>query len=371
MTPMASATRIGLFFVCLVLASFAYAQSDDYQEAAKLFHAGQYPQALQRVESYLKSKPNDARARFLQGLIFTEQNRSADAIRVFSGLTADYPELPEPYNNLAVLYAQQGQYDKARTELELAIRTHPSYATAHENLGDIYAKMASQAYDRALQLDKSNASAQTKLQLIKDLFTTGKTPPPQAATKPVPTKPVVAAATPAPAPVPAPPAATPSATPAAPPVAAAPAAKSPPASPPPAAVPAPPPSTPTAAVPAKPAPVATDKSTEVIAAVNSWAKAWSDNDVKNYLAHYAPGFKTPGGEARSSWEATRKARIAKPRRITVQIAAPKVKFADASHATITFRQHYRADNTKMDSTKTLVMTKSGEHWLIEQERVGG
>jgi hypothetical protein len=52
----------------------------------------------------------------------------------------------------------------------MAIRTHPSYATAHENLGDIYAKLASQAYDRALQLDKSNAPLQTKLNLIKNIF---------------------------------------------------------------------------------------------------------------------------------------------------------------------------------------------------------
>jgi tetratricopeptide (TPR) repeat protein len=47
---------------------------------------------------------------------------------VFSKLTEDYPELPEPYNNLAVLYAQQKQYDKARTALEMAIRIHPGYA---------------------------------------------------------------------------------------------------------------------------------------------------------------------------------------------------------------------------------------------------
>ena len=107
---------------------------------------------------------------FLKGLILTEQNKPNDAIKVFTDLSQDYPELPEPYNNLAVLYASQGQYDKARNSLEMAIRTHPSYATAHENLGDIYAKMASQAYDKALQLDRSNAAAQTKLNMIKDLF---------------------------------------------------------------------------------------------------------------------------------------------------------------------------------------------------------
>jgi tetratricopeptide (TPR) repeat protein len=65
-------------------------------------------------------------------LILTEQGNSKEAIEIFTKLTQDYPELPEPYNNLAVIYASQGQYDKARAALEQSIRTHPSYATAYE-----------------------------------------------------------------------------------------------------------------------------------------------------------------------------------------------------------------------------------------------
>ena len=170
MLPRSPMIRIATLLAGLLMACTVAAQTDDYQEAQKLFRGGQQSQALERVDSFLKGNPKDARARFLKGLILTEQNKTADAIRIFTGLTEDYPELPEPYNNLAVLYAQQGQYDKARSALELSIRTHPSYATAHENLGDIYAKLASQAYDKALQLDKANTAAQTKLGLIKELF---------------------------------------------------------------------------------------------------------------------------------------------------------------------------------------------------------
>ena len=149
------------------------AQADPLQEANQLFRQGQLDRAMERVNNFLSSHPKDARGRFLKGLILTEQNKPDDAIKVFAELSQDYPELPEPYNNLAVLYASQGVYDKARNALESAIRTHPSYATAHENLGDIYAKMASQAYDKALQLDRSNQAAQTKLNLIKELFSQG------------------------------------------------------------------------------------------------------------------------------------------------------------------------------------------------------
>src|SRR5258708_16038244 len=144
--------------------------ASSYEDASKLFKQGNYAEALEKVESMTTANPRDARERFLKGLSLTEQNKPAEAVKVFTSLTEDYPELPEPYNNLAVLYASQGQYDKARNSLEMAIRTHPSYATAHENLGDIYAKMASQAYDKALQLDRANQAAATKLNMIKDLF---------------------------------------------------------------------------------------------------------------------------------------------------------------------------------------------------------
>src|SRR5512147_424252 len=153
----------------LLCAGAASAQSDDVQEASKLLKAGQHQQALERVNKVLASKPRDPQARFLKGLIYTEQGNTREAIDVFTKLTQDYPELPEPYNNLAVIYASQGQYEKARTALEQSIRTHPSYATAYENLGDVYAKLASQAYDKALQIDSANSGAKNKLSLVREL----------------------------------------------------------------------------------------------------------------------------------------------------------------------------------------------------------
>ena len=145
--------------ICCALAIALPALADDLQDAAKHLKAGQHKQALERVNKALAAKPRDPQARFLKGLILTEQGNSKEAIEIFTKLTQDYPELPEPYNNLAVIYASQGQYDRARAALEQSIRTHPSYATAYENLGDVYAKLASQAFDKALQIDSSNAAA--------------------------------------------------------------------------------------------------------------------------------------------------------------------------------------------------------------------
>lgn len=166
--------RIAAFLASLSCALFFTfgqpARADELQDIGKLYKQGQNDKALERLESYLASRPKDAQGRFLKGLLLAEQGKNAEAIQIFTWLIEEYPELPEPYNNLAVLYASQGQLDKARQALEMAISTHPGYATAHENLGDIYARMASQAYDKALQLDKGNVTAQTKLTLLKELF---------------------------------------------------------------------------------------------------------------------------------------------------------------------------------------------------------
>jgi predicted negative regulator of RcsB-dependent stress response len=360
MTFKSAAARLAAIAVCLGLAAPVYAQGDDLQEAQQLLKQGQTDRAMERVEQYLKSRPKDARGRFLRGILLTEQNKPVEAIRVFTELTQEYPELPEPYNNLAVLYASQGQYDKARAALEMAIRTHPSYATAHENLGDIYAKMASQAYDKALQLDRNNQAAQTKLNLIRDLFTGAPRLPKVAVAKAETAKPAPAAKPAAPPP-PAPavkPAAAP-ATPAAPPVAAKPAA-----------VAAKEPAGTTAKAPAKAA-AAGNSSEAVLKTVEAWAAAWSANDVNGYLARYAPSFKTPDGESRAAWENERKARIAKPRKIEVRIEGARVSFADANRATVTFRQHYRSNTFKASANKTLQMIRSGDQWLIQEENIGG
>src|SRR6266571_4637964 len=164
------AARLSALLFALALAASSAARADELQDINALLKQGQHAQALDRVNQYLAKKPRDAQGRFLKGLILAEQNKVPEAIDVFSKLSQDYPQLPEPYNNLAVLYAAQGQYEKARQQLEMSIRTHPSYATAYENLGDVYTRLASQAYDKALQLDSSNSAAKNKLSLIRDLM---------------------------------------------------------------------------------------------------------------------------------------------------------------------------------------------------------
>jgi tetratricopeptide (TPR) repeat protein len=330
------------------------APADDLREAQKLYGQGKVQPALEKIDGFLKAQPRDPQGRFLKGLLLTEQKRVPEAIQIFTGLTEDFPELPEPYNNLAVLYASQGNYDKAKSALELAIHTHPSYATAHENLGDIYAQLASRAYDRALQLDKNNNTAQVKLSMVKDLFSPQKVAsvaPRTDAAKPEPKVEVPKKTEP----VKAEPKVEPKVE-----------AKAEPKKAPPAVVAAVKPSASTTV----PAGAVADGKSQVTEAIEGWAKAWSSKDVKGYLGYYAPDFEVPGGESRAAWEKQRAERITKPKSIEVEAKVLNAQVS-GNEATVTIRQAYKSDSLKSNSTKTLKLEKSGDRWLIKQERVGG
>ncbi|MES2634629.1 MAG: tetratricopeptide repeat protein [Pseudomonadota bacterium] len=317
--------------LCLPFAALA----DDYAEVSKLMRAGKPAEAIAKADQYLAAKPKDPQMRFIKGVAQAESGRTADALTTFTRITEEFPELPEPYNNLAVLYAGQGQFDKARATLEAAIRTNPSYSTAHENLGDVYAKLASQAYSKALQLDSTNTGLQPKLALIRELFTPGKGRP--------------LAAAPAPTPVSAPAPAV---------VARAPAAA-------PAAAPSPAP----AAAPASPPAASSAGSQDVEAAVQAWAAAWSSKDMNGYLGAYGKEFDPPGKLSRKAWEEERRSRIVGKSRIAVKLQDVTVSVKGTT-AVAKFKQTYSADSLNVSSRKTLELVKAGDRWVIVRESTG-
>lgn len=295
--------------VSATLASpLAMAQADDYAGVNRLLRAGQLNEALAKADLYLAAKPGDPQMRFLKGVIQTESGKPADAIATFSKLTDDFPELPEPYNNLAVLYAGQSQFDKARAALEMAIRTNPSYATAHENLGDVYAKLASQAYSKALQLDASNAAVASKLNTINNLFTAD-----AKGARSAPTSNLAAPAKLLPAPA-----------------------------------------------------VSSSAQGEVEATVTAWAKAWSSKNMTSYLSAYTPSFMPPGGQSRSAWEADRNTLIAPRARISVDVSDLTIT-VNGNRATARFLQTYTSDTLNSTSRKSLELVRSGNRWLIARE----
>lgn len=311
-------SRISALLGMVLALSTVTVLADDIEDANKLVSAGKYAEALQKANDFLVKNPRDAQMRFLKGIILTEQNKSSEAIGVFSRLIEDYPSLPEPYNNLAALFAASGQYDRAQTALEKAIRLNPSYATAHENLGDLYVKLSMEQYSKALQIDARNAGVKSKLTVARNMMNGPAAP----------TVPDVAAK-----------------------------------SAPPAKVIAPNTDSPTKAI----APNA--DAADVLNVINAWAAAWSERNVEKYLSFYSDGFVPQQLQSRQAWAEERRARIAGKSRITVNIAAPQVVM-DGNVATAKFRQVYVSDRLTDKTMKTMTLEKRDGQWRIMKEQAG-
>lgn len=306
--------RLAVVAAAAVFAAPAFSATPVEQAQAQLT-SGDLQGALTTLNKYLAGAPQDAEARFTRGLVLVKLNKTDEAIKAFADLTRDYPQLPEPYNNLAVLYAQQGDYEKARDALEAALATHPAYATAHENLGDIYAALAGAAYNRAATLDQGNQAVRYKQNLINQLDTG-----------------IGAAANSGSANV----------------AAAAPKAA--------AAVSA-----------ADPAVSSNADTTGVNIALQGWAKAWSARDVNAYFAQYATDFQPEGGLARAAWEQQRRDRIAKPSRIAVRALNPEIVKVGDDRVRVNFVQEYQSDNFSDQVNKVLEFKATPMGWKIVRE----
>lgn len=312
----------GAVFAPLSLAAVAQ------EDAQELLNAGKAAEALSRIDGYLAKHPEDAQARFTKGLALVKLGRNKDAIRVFADLTRDYPQLPEPYNNLAVLYAGEGDYEKARDALKAAVLRHPGYAAAHENLGDIYTALAAAAYNKVLALNPNNQDARRKLGTLRQIDSGIAATAPAPSTAPAAAAPIVAVpATPAVA------APKPSATPTEPPRSA----------------------------------EANARHSGALAAVQSWAQAWESKDFDSYFGAYAPEYAPEGGVSRETWEAQRRDRISRPKKIGVEVIDPKLDDIEDGGVRISFRQRYTSDSFSDSVSKVIELAPIGGGWKIVRE----
>ncbi len=308
----------------LGLCGLAWADATPTQ-VQQLLQRGQHTQALQLIDQGLQRTPNRPDLTFYRGVALTELHRDDEALAVFRELNRAYPDSPEPLNNLGVLLARQNQWTPALEALQAALKIDPQYQAAHENLGDVYARLAALAYQNALKSPDGPAGhAQTKLRLVAQI-----------------------APLPAPAPLDLP--AT---------------EKTPVSATPMRQANATPMDTAGAQVPGTVAP--SPDVAQVHAALQRWADAWSRRDMAAYAASYTDGYAT-AGLTHAQWLAQRRARIEGKTSIQVELDAVKVQ-VNGDRATVQFVQRYTANDHRSVDRKTVTMHRQGDAWRIAQER---
>ena len=298
-----------LIAVLLFVFTFSHYSFADISKLNKLIEEKKYTEAKKIVNELLNFDNKNPQLLFIDGVLLSELGEIDNAINVFISLTKSHPALPEPYNNLAVLYAQNGNFDLARTALEKSIKTHPSYATAHINLGDLYTRMASESYNQALQIDKSNKNAKTKLSLIKKLFNF----------QPINKKIILAQD-----------------------------AKQ------------------------KNHSLDEVKKKEeninerIFVMIDNWKKAWMSQNFDQYMGHYSENFKNNKGMDLEKWKQFRKPRIINKPSINIKLENIEIS-KNKNLYSVSFTQHYKSGNIDSTTKKTLVIELIDDHLKIINE----
>ena len=168
--------RTGLF--CLLVSTCLGVQAQTsstlqlkgtpHDEVQKAMGQRKWDQALEQIDTYLQERPRDPQMRFWRARLLEQLQREDEAFVVYEELAQDYPELAEVQNNLGVMYAARGNLGQAKLAFENALRNNPSYATAHENMGDILLHLARQSFAKSAELDPASAKSSQQKMLALD-----------------------------------------------------------------------------------------------------------------------------------------------------------------------------------------------------------
>ena len=153
----------------LLFAAFA-ARADVVGEVHALIAKGDLGGAQRTADAALAARPRDAQTRFIHALVQMEAQRNDEAMAAFTQLSQEYPELPEPYNNIALLHVRAGRLEQARQALDIALRNDPGHRAARANLGEVYLMLAVQTWEQAAANGPLDARLARKLESARALL---------------------------------------------------------------------------------------------------------------------------------------------------------------------------------------------------------
>ena len=138
-----------------------------YAQAQSMAENGNPGGALRQLETRLATNPQDSRAAYLKGLVLMQLGRGEEAERWYKMMQANFPNLPQPGNALAVIYAGRGDLPAAELALREVLAKHPEHNSARVNLARLYVQMAQAEYEKALKATPDNAMIARKIEALK------------------------------------------------------------------------------------------------------------------------------------------------------------------------------------------------------------
>ncbi|MFT4925344.1 MAG: tetratricopeptide (TPR) repeat protein [Phenylobacterium sp.] len=311
----------------LMVSSSGMAVDDPYSQIIDAQQNGQYPEALSHITRLLNQNQNDVQALLLKGNVNKLMGNTDNATAIFKGLIDSHPEMPEAYNNLAVLYADAGKPALAIETLQQVFATQSSYATAYKNLRTLYNQMASLAYRDALDIQQKPKQQLSQFAMLNTVQMK-KPPVPVKVSEKVPVQ-LASAAIQSDVTLVA--------------------------------------QTTTTAKQPLAESVQTLPEIVIKKMIIEWAKAWAGRNIKDYFAYYHNDFVPPNNLSRARWETYRGNRLSKPKFINVDLVGVKIKQSSATTATALFEQHYRSNTYSDTVVVQLTLKKHQDKWLIVSE----
>ena len=139
------------------------------------FQRGYYNQAQAWFELAIRDDPSSAEALYGLGSVFLKKDKRAEARQSFESavkLPSSYPDtLPNAWNNLGLIAAQDGRMMEATQNFQQALRLNPESLVALENLGNAYRQQklwdqAQAAFERALSVNPESPEANYGLAMV-------------------------------------------------------------------------------------------------------------------------------------------------------------------------------------------------------------
>ncbi|MDX8404760.1 MAG: tetratricopeptide repeat protein [Mariprofundus sp.] len=261
------------------------------------------------LQAAVGKSPDDYHAWFKMGVIQARKQQFKEAIISFKEVARLQPGLAEPHNNLAVLYNESGDFRAAVNELETSLKLNPTYTTAYENIGDLYVKMAANAYKKALEQGENKEFRQRYSRLLHvrdggtDKVDAGVNPVHSSRTQSRSVTPVESNA----------------------------------------------------------------DSQNVLAVVESWRSAWSKRDLAAYFSTYADDFDVGKMASMDVWKRYKRRVIGNKKYINITLDALQARAMKNGTMRVSFLQHFRSDSFNHDDRKALIFKQTPDGWKIIRE----